>query len=172
MGLSVAAAAFVKKAAIYGLVCSPIVTAEYVAHDHIRHGLHRMKQIAQGHRKQPRHHKVAKAAPRVIPDCPPSVPIGAAFPTAPLTVPMVNPLVSTNIPLLSPPLEGSYPQVTFNPPIGGGGGIIIGGGGQPPIQPPPAIPEPPTWMALIVGMVGVGVMARKAKEDDLARHAA
>jgi len=77
---------------------------------------------------------------------------------------------------------GSVGGVTGSPLLIGGGGVGGGGGGGPgggdvPTQPPPAVvespvPEPSTWMMMLLGFGVIGSAARRERRSAAQRHAA
>jgi hypothetical protein len=101
---------------------------------------------------------------------------------APLDAPTTPPAALAS---LAPPLAGQGPAV-FNAPLAGGGGNGGGGGGNggggtdgggeptPPPPPPPGpvspIPEPATWLMLMLGLFGIGAALRH-RSAGYANHA-
>jgi hypothetical protein len=92
---------------------------------------------------------------------------------APLDAPTASPAALAS---LAPPLAGQGPAV-FNAPLTGGGdngGGSGGGGGEPPPPPPPPpplgpvspIPEPGTWLMLMLGLFGIGAALRHRSAGD------
>ncbi|WP_232328863.1 MULTISPECIES: PEPxxWA-CTERM sorting domain-containing protein [Sphingomonas] len=116
---------------------------------------------------------VARAAPRyrrpapraLLAPPPPAVPL--TFDTAALA-PVYQP-VFAGPPLLFAETPGGVPCCfeTFNPPLTTvGGGFTIGGGGGGPggtVPTPPAVPEPSTWMLMILGFGAIGVAWRRRR---------
>jgi len=105
---------------------------------------------------------------------------------AQVIVPPVPGLVPVD---LGPPLELTFlappsPPVLFAPPPGGGGGSGGGGSGggggpgspgappPPPPPPPPAVPEPGTWMTMLLGFGMMGCLLRRERAAFAQRGAA
>jgi hypothetical protein len=94
--------------------------------------------------------------------------VAVAEPAAEL--PAVVPSLPGEI-LLPPPGGGLVPPPgVVVPPGGGGGNPPGGGGGHPPPgppdhPPPPPLPEPGTWLTMILGFGMIGWMMRRERGD-------
>lgn len=114
--------------------------------------------------------RVARALPRVRAPAPPALltpppaPLPLVFDSADLA-PLGQPIFAGPTPALAEEFPCNC-LFSYVPPIGGGGGLVIGGGGgvvPPPPPPPPAVPEPPDWVAMILGFVLLGSAWRRRR---------
>lgn len=92
-------------------------------------------------------------------------------PFAPSVPPELAEALAPMMTTAAPPVAAEFsPGPPIVPPIGGGGGVVIpgggGGGGTTPVEPPPpppAVPEPATWLNLLLGFAALGWALRRGR---------
>jgi hypothetical protein len=189
MSVSAATAVFIKKAALMGLVCTPVSVATYVAHKPISKMVNKVTHRAKPKavKKKTHHRAIRPLAAQAI--CPPSGGlVGYSVPMTPIADVPATFTATQDVPNQSVPNTGGfYPGYGFpGTPGGGGGGFYPYNPGTPetpvtpgtpgtdtpgvpgtpgtdtPTTPPIAapVPEPATWMMVISGVGLVGGAAR------------
>lgn len=122
-------------------------------------------------------HRVARALPRVrgpapvpalLTPPPPALPLQfSEFPVPDL------PIVPFDTPILTAEASPCPCDFAFIPPMLGGGGVVFGPGPggtipippiNPPVTPPVGVPEPSSWVYLIMGFVVIGNAVRRRKQ--------
>lgn len=122
-------------------------------------------------------HRVARALPRVRRPAPVPALLTPPPPALPLQfseflVPDV-PIVPFDTPILTADASPCPCDFAFIPPMLGGGGVVFGPGPggtipmppiNPPVTPPVGVPEPSSWVYMIMGFVVIGNAVRRRKQ--------